>query len=114
MASASLARGLSSEVNPSVSSGSMSFRRKLSLVTRKGLASLRAVLIILFISLLFTGHLIPSKLHSSLRLFIPCLRGEGINAPALHLLILWMLACHPEYFLYICGLTTVIFFQFGT
>ena len=42
MASASLARGLSSDVNSKVSPGSMPFRRKLSSVTRKGLASLRA------------------------------------------------------------------------
>ncbi len=55
MASASLARGLSSDVNSSVSPGSMSLRRKLSSVTRKGLANLRALLIRFFISLLFTA-----------------------------------------------------------
>src|SRR5262245_39309233 len=59
MASASLARGLSSDVNSKVSSGLMSFRRKPSSVTRKGLASLRAVLIIFFIALLFMLHLVP-------------------------------------------------------
>src|SRR5512145_1623173 len=53
MASASLARGLSSDVKSSVSPGSMSFRRNRSSVTRKGLANLRAVLIRVFISLLF-------------------------------------------------------------
>jgi hypothetical protein len=55
MASASLARGLSSDVSFSVSRGSTSFRRKLSSVTRKGLASLRDFLIKFFISLLFNG-----------------------------------------------------------
>src|SRR5262245_20287796 len=54
VARASFARGLSSEENSSVSPGSMSFRRKLSSVTRKGLASLRACLIRYFISFLFT------------------------------------------------------------
>src|SRR4029079_4138544 len=54
MVDVSLARGLSSEVNSSVSLGSRSFRRKSSSVTRKGLANLRAVLIRVFISLLFT------------------------------------------------------------
>ena len=54
MARASCARGLSSEVKSSVSPGSISFSRKLSSVTRNGLANLRAVLIIRFMSFLFT------------------------------------------------------------
>ena len=65
MRSASLARGLSSDVNSSVSSGSMSLRRNLSSVTRKGLASLRAFLIRFFISLLFTGSPHSSLPHTS-------------------------------------------------
>src|SRR5215468_2235872 len=54
MARASLARGLSSDVNFSVSAGSISFRRKLSSVIRKGLESLRAFFVKSLISLLFT------------------------------------------------------------
>ena len=53
MASASCARGLSSDFRSRVSPGSMSFRRKPSpSVTRNGLASLRAFLKISFISFL--------------------------------------------------------------
>jgi hypothetical protein len=54
IARASLACGLSSDVKSSVSSGSMSFKRKPSSVIRNGLASLRAILIRSFISFLFT------------------------------------------------------------
>ena len=61
MASASLARGLSSAVKSNVSPGSMSLRRKLSSVTRKGLANLRAFLIKPFISLLFTCFPYPFR-----------------------------------------------------
>src|SRR6267154_4182529 len=50
VASASLARGLSSSVNSSVSAGSMSFRRNPPpLVMRNGFAILRAFLIILLV-----------------------------------------------------------------
>src|SRR5262245_11422189 len=54
VARASLARGLSSEVKSSVSPGSLPLLSKPSSVTRNGLANLRAILIIRFISFLFT------------------------------------------------------------
>src|SRR4030095_10925769 len=76
MASTSLAWGLSSDVKSSVSSESMSFKRKRSSVTRKGLANLRAFLIRFFISLLFTDSplvFLPlTATHQPL-----ALRGEG-------------------------------------
>src|SRR5262247_2663575 len=88
MASASLARGLSSDVKSSVSSGSISFRRNLPSVTRKGLASLRAVLISFFISLLlifsplpfYLIFLVPDLLTQKNYAFVPpLLRFSGCS-----------------------------------